>query len=107
MYQIINKSHHQNKEYFIMDKNSSEYFTQQHLIALSGPMQSCEDSICSKCSVHKGTNYMECKKKCFTEKATDINDCCKSSCSSIKGLLGKSECLQACNPMAYYMARWS
>ncbi len=104
MYNIKNKGYSEHpKEYFIIDKNYSEHYTHanKNTVRLSGPLQSCEDSVCTKCSKYKGTNYMVCKKDCMLRNTTEIKACCALSCGNIKGITGKNDCLESCSGMQY------
>lgn len=79
--------------------------TRENFTTLSGPLQGCEDSVCSHCDYRQG-NYKECKQKCFEEKAQEIQDCCRRMCGVGEegGLPSKyaQDCLESCTqPMVF------
>jgi hypothetical protein len=59
---------------------------------LTGPYESCQDSICSEC-VKDGKVDFECKKKCMCDRYSDIVHCCVKSCPP-----DNTECLTSCFP---------
>lgn len=62
---------------------------------LTGPYESCEDSVCKSCQyLQTYEQKMNCKKKCMCDKRKDIMDCCKASCPP-----GNSYCIEACTPL--------
>jgi hypothetical protein len=53
----------------------------RHNNPLSGLRESCEDLICSECTLFAdASSYKRCKEKCFDENEDEITTCCKNQC---------------------------
>ncbi len=73
-------------------------------MVLRGPMESCEDIVCSKCGQQVQNNdysgYKKCKQTCFKDNKDQIISCCLAQCA---GLTGRemSECIRNCQSLRY------
>jgi len=88
-------------EYLGINKQYVDTYYSEGFKKHSGLRESCEDTVCSECMSYATSgdynNFKKCKKDCFQEKKTEIEDCCRRMCPN-----EDAGCLESCDtPLIY------